>query len=115
MSSTYPPTGPDEDEMVQMVARQPSLDTGNPAEIEDTATEWRLAGFSPADAEEYVEAGCFDAGAAAVLRELGCTPEIAARSTLAGLGSYEGTIGYKAANNDLSVEQIKLVAFGEAS
>jgi hypothetical protein len=53
--------------------------------------EWEAYGFSPEEAEAYRGAWCFDPLAAAELRELGITPEVACERVGPGLTDTVGS------------------------
>lgn len=64
------------------------------------------AGFTVSDVWAWEETGCFRANAAIEMRDAGIVPEQARTKTGedVGVGSYSGTIGYKVANDDLTIE-----------
>ncbi len=66
---------------------------------EKVAAEWLAAGFDADTTEEWLKAGCFDAGRAAMLRDAGMTADRAGRWT----DKYLATIGYKFSNGDLTL------------
>jgi hypothetical protein len=68
------------------------------------AQAWTEAGFSDELTARWLEARCFDPGAARALAELGVTPEQAAVRTPDGGGDID-TIAYKVANGDLTARQ----------
>jgi hypothetical protein len=78
-------------------------DGGDVAEV--AAQEWTEAGFADAMTARWLQARCFDAGAAQALAELGVTPEQAAVRTRDGGDRHIDTIGWKVANRDLTPRQ----------
>jgi hypothetical protein len=68
------------------------------------AQAWTEGGFSDELTARWLEARCFDPGAARALGELGVTPEQAAVRTRDGGGDID-TIAYKVANGDLTARQ----------
>ncbi len=69
------------------------------------AQAWTDAGFGDELTARWLDARCFDAGAARALTELSVTPEQAAARTRAGEGGYIDTIGFKVSSADLTVRQ----------
>ena len=65
------------------------------------AQAWTEAGFSDELTARWLEARCFDPGAARALAELGVSPEQTAARTRDGGGGLD-TIAYKVANGDLT-------------
>ena len=65
------------------------------------AQAWTEAGFSDELTARWLDARCFDPGAARALAELGVSPEQAAARTHDG-GDGLDTIAYKVANGDLT-------------
>jgi hypothetical protein len=68
------------------------------------AQAWTEAGFSDELTARWLDARCFDPGAARALAELGVTPEQAAVRTRDGGGDID-TIAHKVANGDLTARQ----------
>jgi hypothetical protein len=68
------------------------------------AQAWTEAGFSDELTARWLDARCFDPGAARALAELGVTPEQAAVRTRDGGGDID-TIAHKVANGDLNARQ----------
>jgi len=66
------------------------------------AQAWTEAGFSDELTARWLDARCFDPGAARALAELGVSPEQAAVRTRDGGGDID-TIAHKVANGDLTV------------
>jgi hypothetical protein len=77
------------------------------SDLEGAVQEWLDAGFSPSEADAWLEAGCFNASDAASLRDAGVTPDQAQAITneSVGRGHYPHTIGYKVANGDMTVSE----------
>lgn len=71
---------------------------GDASGVYDAAEEWANAGFSPASAIEWWEAGAFDARKAANMREAGLTPKQAA------------PLAYKYCNNDCGLQDVAKLA-----
>ena len=70
------------------------------ADLQAAAQEWCDAGFAPATAHPYWEAGCFDAARTAQLRDAGLT----AQTVAAALPGHDGVSwGYAVSNGDTSV------------
>lgn len=67
--------------------------------IVPTAREWWSAKFTVVEMNAWLDAGCFDASAAARLRDAGLTPEDAEVVVTSGQ-----TIGYLVANGDMAVD-----------
>jgi len=82
---------------VQTIKRQGPLACPAGRAAWAVAQEWTEAGFGDELTARWLDARCFDAGAARVLTELGVTPEQAAARTRAGDGGYVDTIGFKVA------------------
>lgn len=72
---------------------------------ESTAAAWTAAGFDDEATAGWLEAGCFDPGAARDLAELGVTPKQAAVRTRDGGDGGIETIARKVASGDLSARQ----------
>jgi hypothetical protein len=74
--------------------------------VAETAVEWECCGFAPEQAAAWLDARCWDPGAAQELAAEGVTPEQAAVKVDAdeSYGYYVDTIGYKVSNGDLSAE-----------
>ncbi|PZS09720.1 MAG: hypothetical protein DLM64_10070 [Solirubrobacterales bacterium] len=68
------------------------------------AQAWTEAGFSDELTAKWLEARCFDPGAARALSELGVTPRQAAARTRDG-GGYIDTIAFKVSSGDLTPRQ----------
>lgn len=81
----------------------PLADRGGAAEV--AAQAWTEAGFEDEMTARWLDARCFDAGAARALAELGVTPEQAAARTRDGGGGEIETIGWKVASGDLTPRQ----------
>jgi len=72
----------------------------------DVAKRWTDAGFDDETTERWLQARCFDPGAARDLADLGVTPGQASKRTRDGAGeSYIDTIAYKVAMGHLSARQ----------
>ncbi len=70
------------------------------------AKSWTEADFDDEATAQWLEARCFDPGAARALVSLGVTAEQASKRTRDGGGAeYLDTIAYKVANGDLSPRQ----------
>ena len=65
------------------------------------AQAWTEAGFSDELTARWLDARCFDPGAAVALAELGVSPEQAAVRTRDGGGDID-TVAHKVANGDLT-------------
>ena len=65
------------------------------------AQAWTEAGFSDELTARWLDARCFDPGAALALAELGVSPEQAAVRTRDGGGDID-TVAHKVANGDLT-------------
>lgn len=72
------------------------------SDVGSVADDWIEHGHDSDDVRAWLGARCYDAAAAAALRDAGVTPEQAATQTDAGSGYYLDTIGYKVANGDLT-------------
>ncbi|WP_206922984.1 Arc family DNA-binding protein [Alicyclobacillus acidoterrestris] len=81
-------------------------DFAHGGDVEYGVKSWERAGFTPEEADAWLEARCFEAVDARRLADAGITPEQAAQSD-EEIGGYVDTIGYKVANGDLSVERAK--------
>jgi hypothetical protein len=68
------------------------------------AQAWTEAGFSDELTAQWLDARCFDPGAARALADLGVTSEQAAGRTRDGGGDVD-TIAHKVANGDLTARQ----------
>ena len=78
--------------------------------LKEAAREWLDAGFTDAEeVEDWLRARCFDAARAQALELAGLTPEQASLRTRAGAGSYEDTIAYKFAHDDLSLDEARRI------
>jgi hypothetical protein len=77
---------------------------GNP---DDAAETWAACGFEPEEVEEWLRARCFDPNVARDLADTGVTPDLAATRTDQGRGDYTDTVGFKASDGDLEVEEAR--------
>ncbi len=77
---------------------------GNP---DDAAETWAECGFEPHEVEEWLRARCFDPNTARDLADAGVSPNLAAMRTGAGRGDYTDTVGFKASDGDLEVEEAR--------
>ncbi|MGI8802002.1 MAG: hypothetical protein ACR2KV_07490 [Solirubrobacteraceae bacterium] len=75
---------------------------GDPAAA---ALAWTNSGFDDEATIKWLDARCFDPGAARDLADLDILPGQAAKRTRDGGGDYIDTIGYKVANGDLTARQ----------
>jgi hypothetical protein len=75
--------------------------------VEDVAQEWKDYGFSADEADAWLRAGCFRASDARDLADIDIEPDQVSQDTDNGLGGYVASIGYKYANNDLTIEQVQ--------
>lgn len=75
---------------------------GDPGPV---ARSWTQAGFDDTAAGQWLDARCFDPGAARDLAALGVTPPQAAKRTRDGRRDYLDTIAFKVASGDLSARQ----------
>lgn len=74
----------------------------------EAAQSWASSGFKDAfEVKSWLEARCFNPSAAAKMKDAGVTPVGAAIYTYRG--DYTDTLGYKFANGDLDLEEIKQV------
>ncbi len=91
-------------------------DFAHGGDVEDTAIDWHEYGFTAIQADEWLNARCFTATAAASLQVQGFTPDEVKTETdeNVGMGQYADTIGYKVANGDLSVEAARTL-LGEST
>lgn len=95
--------------MIEVISRHGDFAYGN-EEPEKVATKWHDAGFSSYEADQWLNARCFRAQEAALLRKAKITSNQAATMTEQGIGAYNDTIGYKVANYDMLVsEAVKLI------
>jgi len=78
----------DVEEYVVMLQKHPVFQEG-PYDVRYVAHEWRDSGFSVDEADSWVQMGCELARYAVELRDLGVTPEQAAKEA-----TFKGTIGY---------------------
>lgn len=81
----------------------------NGGDAANVAWYWQHEGFTPTEAQAWLEARCFEPRAAAMLRHAGITPDEAAIITTEGRASRADTIGYKVSNGGLSVEQAERI------
>ena len=77
---------------------------GNP---DDAAETWAESGFEAHEVEEWLRARCFNPSIARDLADAGVTPDLAATKTEMGRGDYTDTIGFKASDGDLEVEEAR--------
>lgn len=77
---------------------------GNP---DDAAETWAESGFEANEVEEWLRARCFNPSVARDLADAGVTPDLAATKTEMGRGDYTDTIGFKASDGDLEVEEAR--------
>ena len=83
-------------------------------DAEGAARNWLYAGFSPAEAEAWLEAGVFSAGAAWELRGAGLEPgDVAEPYNERGLRG--NSLGYWVANRDISVADAVRVVLGRTA
>lgn len=75
------------------------------AGAEAAARAWTEAGFDDEATAAWLEARCFDPGAARALADLGVTARQATARTRDGRGDYVDTIAYKVASGDLTARQ----------
>ena len=74
---------------------------------------WAAAGFDAHEVREWIDARCFDSGAAADLLDAGLTPADAAhRIEVAG---YRDTIGYAVSNGDLGIAEAERIALARSA
>lgn len=74
--------------------------------VEAAAQAWTEAGFGDELTAKWLEARCFDPGAARTLTELGVTPRQASARTRDGGGDRRiDTIAFKVASGDLTPRQ----------
>lgn len=92
------------EKMIEVIRSHGTFAYGN-EQPEDVAKQWLEWGFSPKQAEEWLQARCFYPIAAWHLDNADIHPEQASKITEEGLGGYRDTIGYKVANNDLEIER----------
>ena len=59
--------------------------------------------------EEYEESGCFNEEDAEILYDMGVTPEQVSRTTDFGVGHYNASIGYKFANGDINMDDVRML------
>ena len=93
-------------EMIQVLRNHGVFAYGQESDIESIAEEWAEYDFSPADADAWLDAGCFVAADARMMADCGVSPEQAAEETDEGAGAYRGQIGYKFANNDIDIDDV---------
>lgn len=89
---------------VQTIKRYGSL-AERDGTAEGAARAWTDAGFADQMTARWLDARCFDPGAARALAELGVTPEQAAARTRDGGGGDIDTIAYKVASGSLTARQ----------
>lgn len=94
------------EEMVQVLRNHGVFAYGQESDIESVAEEWEEYDFSPTQADQWLGAGCFRASDARMMADFGVSPEQAGEETDEGVGAYQGTIGYKFANCDISIEDV---------
>ena len=82
----------------------------NPA---DVAQEWEEAGFSPSEAADWLNVGCFNTDDAARLCAIGLTPEEVAEAEVdlekddsIGMMASQRGLGYAYANGDVSISDV---------
>jgi hypothetical protein len=92
--------------MIQVLRNHGSFAYGQESDVEKVAEEWADNDFSPAQADAWLEAGCFRADDARMLADHDITPEQARQDVDDGAGSYRESIGYKFANSDLDIEDV---------
>ncbi|MGI8428669.1 MAG: hypothetical protein ACR2OB_05060 [Solirubrobacteraceae bacterium] len=74
-------------------------------DAEAAAQAWTEAGFDDQTTVRWLDARCFDAGAARALADLGVTPQQATTRTRDGGDGQLDTIAYKVANGALTARQ----------
>lgn len=74
---------------------------------ESAAEAWAETGLSAAEVKEWLNARCFDPGAAEDMADAGIDPWAAAMETDAGAGDYVDTVAFKVASGDLEVEEAR--------
>lgn len=89
--------------MIEIIRQYGDFACGDPDDLQAVAQEWVDAGFTPAEADRWLEARCFCASTARALSRAGVTPEEAGEETTAPCGSYQDTLGYLAANGDMAL------------
>lgn len=92
-------------EMIQVLRNHGVFAYGQESDIKSIAEEWEDYDFSPAQADEWLGAGCFNAVDAYAMAFNGITPEQA---------GYRGeemqySIGYAVANSDMTIEEAKKI------
>ena len=89
--------------MIEIIRQYGDFACGDPDDLQAVAQEWVDAGFTPAEADRWLDARCFCASTARALARAGFAPEEAGEETTAPCGSYQDTIGYLAANGDMAL------------
>ena len=77
---------------------------GNP---DDTSETWAESGFDAHEVDAWLDARCFDPGAARDLADGGVDAIDARLKTVAGRGDYLDTIGFKVSAGDLEAEEAR--------
>lgn len=89
--------------MIEIIRQYGDFACGDPDDLQAVAQEWVDAGFTPAEADRWLDARCFCASTARALARAGFAPEEAGEEATAPCGSYQDTIGYLVSNGDLSL------------
>lgn len=96
------------DEMIQVLRNHGVFTYGQESDIESIADDWETWDFTPAQADEWLSAGCFRASDAYRMTCVGITPEMASRDydhdRAPGI-----SIGYALANSDISLSEAKKI------
>lgn len=78
------------------------------SEVISPINEWLASGVDVDEIGEWLQAGCFSAGAAGRMENAGITPDQAALVTNAGDG-IEDTIGFKVAKGILGLNEARRI------
>jgi hypothetical protein len=96
------------EEMIQVLHNYGAFAYGQEEDIENIAEEWEDYDFSPAEADDWLGAGCFRAADAREMVNYGIAPEDAERHH--DQENYPGvSIGYAVANGDLTISEAKKI------
>lgn len=91
--------------MIDVIRHYGDFACGDPDDLLAVTQEWLDAGFTPAEADLWLDARCFCASTARALARAGFTPEDAAQEVTAPCGSYQDTVGYCVSNGDLHLQR----------
>lgn len=93
-------------EMIQVLRKHGALAYGQESDIERIADDWEDYDFTPAQADAWLEAGCFLASNARTMADSFVLPEQTRYVTEDGVGHYIASISYKFCNGDIDIDDV---------